>query len=163
MKYLDWHWDRLASPEVWLELEHGAWNHLFWLVENENQATMKWDGGRWIPRHCTKSLDDLDLTSVTIRDVSMGSEYSRAGGRKMDTKTFDWVCGQLTTLGYIVLRDELISRWKAHPEVQQDEAAEQEEWDRLAVACTKCGTPVKSVQDINGDNMNVLACECYEP
>lgn len=49
----------------------------------------------------------------------------------MDVKTFDWVCSQLTTLGYIVLRDELVDRWKAHPEVQQDEAREREEWSRV--------------------------------
>lgn len=51
MIYLDWHWDRLASPEVWLELDRGAWNHLFWLVENENRVTLKWEMGRWIPKH----------------------------------------------------------------------------------------------------------------
>lgn len=48
------------------------------------------------------------------------------------------------------------------PTELQDEAHEQEEWDRLAIGCVKCGTPVKTVQDINGDDMNVLACGCYE-
>lgn len=48
------------------------------------------------------------------------------------------------------------------PTELQDEAHEAEEWERLAIGCVKCGTPVKTVQDINGDDMNVLACGCYE-
>lgn len=168
MTYLSWHYRILADPDVYFGMDREIWHHISWLVDIEKKATMVWDEGEWKMKHDNvnhpKHYTAGGIECIEAIEAALTPEEFR-GYIKGNAIKYAWrerhKGGDESLRKAMWYLDRLLS--KPSPTEAQDEANEREAWGRLAERCLRCGTPVKSVPDINGTLMNVLACECYEP